>query len=330
MLIAPDTGRPAIRRPTTAFCVGLTHHRRFASTRRTTDLVPLPSQHTAMAKQNSTASPDRVLERAVDLVRRQCDLVPKVAVVLGSGLGGVADRIDAVATIPFDSLPGFAASTAAGHRGQLILGHIDGVAVVAMAGRLHRYEGHRRDAIVFPIQLMAQLGAETLIVSNAAGGIDPRLNVGDIVLIDSHIDWIHGGPNRTDTAVSGVLHRQPQIYDPQLMQWASDAAVADGFAMQRGTYLATTGPTYETRAEYRMMRRIGADLAGMSTVPETIAGASMGMRVLALSMVSNVANPDQPQAASHEEVLQAGRQAAGKLESVVRCIVSKHRNQTSG
>ncbi len=259
---------------------------------------------------------------AHQFIRTETDFVPKVAIILGSGLGGIADRIDRVLTIPFADIPGFAASTAGGHRGELILGNLQGERVVAMAGRLHRYEGHSRAQVALPVATMSALGATTLIVSNAAGGLNPDFSVGDLVVIRDHIDWLGGGPDGHVTSPAPVgVFRQDEVYCPVLGDAAVRSGLRHGFVVHHGTYLATLGPNYETRAEYRMMRRLGADLAGMSTVPEAITAARHGMKVLAVSMVSNVANPDAPQVADHAEVLAAGQLAGSKLERIVRDVL---------
>jgi purine-nucleoside phosphorylase len=240
---------------------------------------------------------------------------------LGSGLGGLADLIQQPIAIPYQDIPGFKRSSAKGHRGQLILGHLENTAVVAMAGRLHRYEGWTNDDIAFPIRLMAALGAERLIVSNAAGGVSPKLSVGDIVVIRDHINWMGGLSDRYQHVIAPCPIRQACLYDEAMSDVALSIAVNGSFNAWSGTYLATLGPTYETRSEYRMMRRIGADVVGMSTVPEVLAAAVLQMRILGLSMVTNVANPDVPVAANHTEVLQAGQAAAAKMEWIVRGVL---------
>lgn len=279
----------------------------------------LPSRHdTAVA-----------IERAVDAIRQFTTKKPTHAVILGSGLGGIAEKIQDAVRIDFADIPGFATSTAAGHQGQLILGQLQGKTLVTMAGRLHRYEGHPRAAVTFPVCVMNAMGATNLIVSNAAGGLNPDFRVGDLVVIRDHLDWLSGGPMAIQTSLSTEIpnreipNRGRPIYDEQLGDLAIDAGLRDNFVVHRGTYLATLGPNYETRAEYRMMRRLGADLAGMSTVPEAIQASELRMRVLALSMVSNVANPDAPEIANHEEVLQAGVAAAAKMEAIVRQVVAQ-------
>lgn len=257
------------------------------------------------------------------------------AVVLGSGLGSLADKIESPVAIPFGEIPGFARSTASGHRGQLIFGSLSGSPLVAMAGRLHRYEGWTNAQVAFPIQVMHALGARRLIASNAAGGVNPKLNVGDILVIRDHIDWLYQRPvdqlksDRIEAdqhmgASSSAMPRTRigQIYNDELAATALAAARSGGFTAVEGTYLATLGPTYETRAEYRMMRHIGADVVGMSTVPEVLVAAKCGLPVLALSIVSNVADPDRAIVADHAEVLEAGDAAAAKLERIVRRVVS--------
>lgn len=244
---------------------------------------------------------------------------PRAGIILGSGLGGLADEIANPLRIDYADLPGFAHTTASGHRGQLIFGTLDAVPIVAMAGRMHRYEGHDDERVTFPVRLMAAMGAATLIVSNAAGGLNPVLNVGDIVVIDDHID-LAKGVRPLFPSLPAVFDRVAsplRLYDSQLAQIALAAARAGDFAAILGTYIATLGPTYETRAEYRMMRKFGGDVVGMSTAPEVCVAATLGMRVLGLSMVSNVARPDQAQSTDHQEVLDAGQAAQSKLRKIV-------------
>ncbi|MCA9140686.1 MAG: purine-nucleoside phosphorylase, partial [Planctomycetales bacterium] len=253
------------------------------------------------------------------------------AIVLGSGLGSLADKIQSPIEIPFAQIRGFARSTAGGHRGQLIVGYLEGARVVAMAGRLHRYEGWTNRQVTFPIRVMHALGANRLIASNAAGGVNPRLRVGDIVVIKDHIDWLHptrrtrqtshrrsafGGSALQGESILGepilgepilrgtdefLVRRNGNVYDSAMASQGLAAARDGGFTAIEGTYLATLGPTYETRAEYRMMRRMGADVVGMSTVGEVLVAADLGMTVLALSVVSNVADPDRANVADHAE-----------------------------
>nr|WP_161501180.1 purine-nucleoside phosphorylase [Rhodopirellula sp. SM50] len=300
-------------------------------------------------------SPEAAVATAVAMLRESCGTDwddgndaarPTVtAIVLGSGLGALADKIESPVIVPFGEIPGFAPSTASGHRGQLVFGTLGGEPVIAMAGRLHRYEGWSNDQVTFPIRVMHGLGAKRLIASNAAGGVHPKLAVGDIVVLCDQINWLHARrqialgkqtvpkqtvPSEIGAAPAGLpigfpARRRGQIFDPQLVSLALAAAREGGFLAVPGTYLATLGPTYETRAEYRMMRRIGADVVGMSTAEEVLTAANLNMSVLALSIVSNVADPDRAKVADHAEVLEAGDAAAAKLEGIVRRILSGHR-----
>ena len=262
-----------------------------------------------------------MLDQAIELIRSRSTAIPSVAIVLGSGLGGLADRIEARQVIPFQQIPGMATTSAAGHRGELILGQLESVPIVAMAGRLHRYEGWSHTQAVYPIRLMAALGAGRLIVSNAAGGVNPQLRVGEIVVIRDHINLIPHCLPPTAKSNSPSLGRLGNVYDARMGQIALKAALNAGFAAREGTYLATLGPTYETRSEYRMMRRMGADVAGMSTVPEVLAAKEEEMRILGISMVSNVATPDIATKTDHQEVLEAGQAAETKMEAIVRAVV---------
>jgi len=261
------------------------------------------------------------LAAAVDFVRQRVDASPRVAIILGSGLGGLADRIKKATCIPYGEIPGFGTPSASGHRGQLILGELESSKVVAMAGRFHRYEGWSNDQVAFPVQLMSAIGAECLIASNAAGGVSPKLRVGDIFVIRDHINLIGGAAIGAQANHARWLVRHSDFYDSAMSRVALEVAIEEQFNAYEGTYLATLGPTYETRSEYRMMRRIGADVVGMSTVGEVLAAAQVKMRVLGLSMVSNVANPDRPMKTDHAEVLEAGRAAEVKMEAIVRGVL---------
>ena len=277
---------------------------------------------------------------------------PQVGIILGSGLGGLADQItDPLKTDPlkidYESIPGFVRSTAGGHRGQMIFGTLQSVPVVAMAGRFHRYEGWTNDQAAFPVEVMHAIGVSSLIVSNAAGGVSPKLAVGDIVILKDHLNWMGGtfgfnrnlsseASNGSGEASNGSCEAsngyseadvfggpdRGNTYDTDMAHAAQASAMQAGFTANFGTYLATLGPTYETRAEYRMMRQVGADVVGMSTVPEVLVAKSLGLRVLGLSMVSNVADPDRPIVADHEEVLMAGKAAGAKMETIVRGVLS--------
>lgn len=263
-------------------------------------------------------------DEAVAFISKQFDRNPKsdtTAIVLGSGLGGLADKIVSPVAISYHDIPGFARSTASGHKGQMIFGTLEGSDVIAMAGRFHRYEGWTIDEVAFPVHVMHALGARRLIVSNAAGGVNPKFRVGDIVVIRNHINLMTGISTCSEHPADLPVARRGEIYDTDLSASAIQTAVANNFTAHEGTYLATFGPTYETRAEYRMQRKIGADVAGMSTVPEVLAAADLGMPVLGLSLVTNVANPDLAIKADHGEVLEAGQAGAAKMEQIARRIL---------
>jgi purine-nucleoside phosphorylase len=219
----------------------------------------------------------------------------------------------------------------------LVAGQLDGCEVLAVDGRFHRYEGWSVPEIVFPVRVMAALGIRALIVSNAAGGIHSQFSIGDIMVIAGHIDLQFGAQRlrciscQPKEMGEGILQRGPTPYDPEFGDSAFCTARREGFAAYHGVYLATLGPNYETRAEYRMMRKLGADVVGMSTVPEVLEAQRLGIRVLAMSMISNLARPDTPAKASHEEVLAAGSIAEPKMTSIARDIarsfVSPNRGQ---
>ncbi len=256
-------------------------------------------------------------------------LCPRAAIILGSGLGGLTQSIEDALHIPFAEIPHFARSTAVGHRGELVLGLLAGVPVVAMAGRFHRYEGWTNEQVTFPVRVLAALGVNTLIVSNAAGGLRPHYSVGDIMVIRDHIQRMTLATSGRPAVASEPAELSPQHslarnsnpYCDRLSKLALQAGRKGDFMVHQGTYLATLGPTYETRAEYRMMRRIGADCVGMSTVPEVLQAQQEGLNVLALSMISNVARPDAVQETTHQEVLDAGRLAEPRMSYLVNFVL---------
>lgn len=281
-----------------------------------------------MADDRESRPTQKTLEAAEFLAAR-FDHRPQVAIILGSGLGNLIEHLVDPIAIDYQDIPHWQRTHAAGHQGKLVFGSLQSTPVVAMAGRFHRYEGWSNDTVCFPVRVLSAIGAQRLIVSNAAGAVNPRFDVGDIVVIHDHIDWIrghvsmhHDNDSSRSTPASDAPHRQPTPYDRQLCTLALRTARQEGFAAHPGTYLATLGPTYETRAEYRMMRRLGADVVGMSTVPEVLQAQRIGMRILALSMVSNVARPDAPELTSHDEVLDAARIAGPRMHAIVRQAVS--------
>ena len=264
-----------------------------------------------------------MLDDAVRRICEQTDLEPRIGVVLGSGLGGLADALDHRVEIPYGEIPGWPVSTAVGHAGVLVLGELDGVPVVLMRGRAHLYEGVGADRAVFGIRVLGRLGVETLVVTNAAGGIDEAYRPGLLVLISDHVN-LQGtsplvGPNDED--VGPRFPDMSDAYDPELRRMARDAAGRLGIELGEGVYAAWLGPQFETPAEIRLMRAVGADLAGMSTVPEVIAARHMGIRCLGISVVTNMAAGVLPEKIDHEAVLEVGARAAGSLTALLRELV---------
>lgn len=250
---------------------------------------------------------------------------PKVGIILGSGLGGLAQRIDDATPLPYAEVPHFPSSTAVGHAGRLMIGTLreTGRPVIALQGRFHLYEGWSARQAAFPVWVLKRLGIETLIVSNAAGGLNPHYAVGDVMLIEDHINFMFKNPllGVNDERLGPRFPDMSAPYDRELISLAEQAAWAAGFPCPRGVYVGMLGPTYETRAEYRMARRLGGDVAGMSTVPEVIAAAHCGMRVLGLSTITNACSPDQLGETTHEEVVAAAASAGDKLRAIVEAIV---------
>lgn len=260
---------------------------------------------------------------------------PKVAIVLGSGLGELAKHVEHQESIEYSDLPCFPRTHATGHAGKLITGFLAGLPVALMQGRSHRYEGFTDTELALPIHCLHGMGARTLIVTNAAGGLNTRFRVGELMLIDQHIDLLWTTPHartvghrtysiQCDSRPQGlsVPLRFPSPYDYDLMERARRVARRENIELHQGTYLSTLGPTYETRSEYRMFRTFGADAVGMSTVPEVVAARELEMRVLAFSVITNVASTDLPTTTSHEEVVDVGNMAGPRLMKIVCGVLS--------
>jgi purine-nucleoside phosphorylase len=260
------------------------------------------------------------LDEAVARIRRETDLEPRVGVVLGSGLGGLADELEERVEIPYAGIPGWPASTAVGHAGVLVLGVIGGVPLAVLKGRAHLYEGISADRAVFAIRVLSRLGARTLLVTNAAGAIDESYRPGQLVLISDHVN-LQGtsplvGPN--DDSLGPRFPDMSDAYDPELRAAAREAAGRLGLEVAEGVYAAWLGPQFETPAEIRFIRAIGADLVGMSTVPEVIAARHLGLRCLGISVVTNMAAGVGEGKLGHEEVLAVGAEAQPRLTALLR------------
>ena len=248
----------------------------------------------------------------------QWDSDPTVGIILGTGSGEIADSITADVKIPYGDVPHLPTSTAIGHKGQFVCGRLAGANVIAMQGRFHLYEGYDVDLATLPVHVMAAMGVKRLFISNAAGGVNPNWQVGDVMMINSHIDFMY----RSTAAMgqcneSGRPRRRSDQYDTEMIQQAFAHARSADFPLYQGVYASMLGPNYETRAEYRYLKKIGADAVGMSTVPEVAVAACYGLQVMAMSIITNVAKPDVLEETSGEEVVDAGVIAAPKLKSIV-------------
>ena len=266
----------------------------------------------------------RKVAQVVAAIRLHWSEQPRVGLVLGSGLGSLANRIIDPVAIDYTDLPHFAQATALGHEGRLVCGWLRGYPVIAMQGRLHGYEGHPADRIAFPIRVMRALGIERLLVSNAAGGLNPQYQVGEIMVIDDHLNLTFRNP-LVGANNSQLEPRWPDMsspYDAELVVQAQTIARQQGFVCHRGVYVAMLGPTYETRAEYRMLRRLGGDVVGMSTAAEVIVAAQLGLRVLGLSTVTNVCSPDQLDKTTGEAVVAAAESASEKVRTIIEGIIA--------
>ncbi|HKP51912.1 MAG TPA: purine-nucleoside phosphorylase [Chloroflexia bacterium] len=253
---------------------------------------------------------------------------PQVGVILGSGLGALAGEVEALASIPYSDIPGFAQSSVIGHVGRLVLGTLEGTRVAVMQGRLHFYEGYDLQQVAFPVRVMRALGVDTLVVTNAAGGLNPDFRAGDFMLIEDHINMLgwggHNpliGPNDPDLGPRFPAMNPP--YDPELLQLAQSAADDCNIPVRRGVYIVVAGPNYETRAELRLLRQWGADAVGMSTVPETLVAVHGGMKVVGISNITNMALADSDEPVNHEEVLTVAEESRPRFVKLMRALVSK-------
>ncbi len=264
------------------------------------------------------------IQETVAFLRERVTRAPAAVLVLGSGLGGLADEIGDVVRIPYGEIPGFPRSTVAGHAGALVAGTWEGVEVVAMQGRFHLYEGWDGAAVALPIRALRAIGAETLLLTNAAGGVRAGLKPGDLMLIEDHINLMGRNP-LVGPVLEGEL-RFPDMtvsYDAGFRAVAREVAAEMGFELAEGVYAAVLGPSYETPAEIRMLGRLGADAVGMSTVPEVIVARALGMRVLALSCITNLAAGLGQETLSHDEVMEVGARVRDRLAGLVRGVLPR-------
>jgi purine-nucleoside phosphorylase len=250
---------------------------------------------------------------------------PDVAIVLGTGLGALGAAIDVAASVAYEDIPGFPLSTVESHTGRLLFGTLGGRRVVAMQGRFHRYEGYSLQQVTFPVRVLHALGARTLVVSNACGGMRADWNAGDVMLITDHLNLLGDSPliGVNDAALGPRFPDMSTPYDAGLCAMARAVAAAQGITMREGVYAAVAGPNLETRAEYRMLRTLGADVVGMSTVPEVIVAAHAGMRVLGFSIVTDMCLPDALEPATLDAILAVARGAEPRLTALVRGVMER-------
>jgi purine-nucleoside phosphorylase len=260
------------------------------------------------------------VEDAVASIRERSDVEPSVGVILGSGLGGLADEVEGRVEIPYSEIPGWPASTAVGHAGVLALGVVGDVPVAVLRGRAHLYEGVGADRAVYGVRVLGRLGIGTLVVTNAAGAVNESFRPGQLVLISDHVNLLGTSPlvGPNDEELGPRFPDRSDAYDPGLRAAAREAATRLGIEVGEGVYAAWLGPQFETPAEIRFMRAIGGDLAGMSTVPEVIAARHLGIRCLGISVVTNMAAGVTDGKLGHEEVLQVGAEAQPRLTALLR------------
>jgi purine-nucleoside phosphorylase len=263
-------------------------------------------------------------EEAVKYLKKQYSETPQVGIVLGSGLGSFVNEIDIEKEVDYEDIPNFPLSTVEGHKGKLIFGMLAGKSVVAMAGRFHYYEGYDAQDVVFPVRVMKMLGIETLLLSNAAGGVNTDYQVGDLMIIKDHISFFTPNP-LVGKNFSEWGPRFPDMSEPysrELIQKAKRIAADNLFDVKEGVYVAVTGPTFETRAEYKMIHILGGDVVGMSTVQESIVANHMGLQVFAISVVTDVGIREEENRITHEEVLHAAKLAEPKLATIFKELVA--------
>jgi len=264
-------------------------------------------------------------EHAARTIRARTALDPRIAVVLGSGLGAFADEFEEAARIPYSDIPGFAASTVAGHAGSLVIGRVGPVPVVAMQGRVHFYEGYSLEEVTFPIRTFKLLGIETLLLTNAAGGINVQLSEGTLMIISDHLNLMGVNPLRgpNDERFGPRFPDMTEVYSRELQETVVEEASALGIEVRRGIYAALSGPSYETPAEIHMLRSFGVDAIGMSTVPEAIVARHMGMKVLGISCITNMAAGISDSPINHEEVIETGNRVRATFTLLLRRIIGR-------
>ena len=262
-------------------------------------------------------------EHATRVIRARTTVEPRIAVVLGSGLGGFADDFEEAVVIPYDDIPGFVRSTAQGHAGRLVIGKVDGIPVLAMQGRLHYYEGYSLEEVTFPIRVFGLLGIKTVVLTNASGGINVEFTEGALMVITDHVNLMGVNPLRgpNDERFGPRFPDMSAVYSPELQELVVDEARAIGVEVRRGIYGGLAGPSYETPAEIHLLRNLGADAVGMSTVPEAIVARHMSLEVLGISCITNMAAGIGDEPINHDDVMAAGDRVRGIFTELLRRVI---------
>lgn len=265
------------------------------------------------------------IAKTADFIRSKTQLRPQIAIVLGTGLGGLVNEIEIVDSIPYNEIPNFPVSTVKGHQGRLIFGRLSGKDVVAMQGRFHFYEGYTMQEVTFPFRVFKNLGIEILLLSNAAGGMNKDFKVGDIMFINDHINLMGTNPliGKNYDELGPRFPDFSEPYDHKLLETALGAANDLNIPVHQGVYVAMSGPTFETPAEYRYVRIIGGDAVGMSTVPEAIVARHSSMKVFAVSIITDLGGMDEVVAVSHEEVIEAANKAEPKMTAIIKELLKR-------
>jgi purine-nucleoside phosphorylase len=279
-----------------------------------------------------TTTPSELLAQLADAekyVLGKTPLRPQIGLILGSGLGAFAHSLDKQTSIPYRDVPHVSASTAVGHKGELVVGTSHGVPVAVMAGRVHYYEGYTMSQVVFPVRVLAKLGVKILVVTNAAGSVNVNYKPGELMVLEDHINMMGTNPmiGRNEDTLGQRFFDMTEPYDPKLREIAEKACWKVGVTVRKGVYIALSGPSYETPAEIRMCRTLGADAVGMSTVPEVIAARHMGLRVLGISCITNMAAGVLKKKLDHNEVLEVGERVKHSLMDVLGTIIQESAKQ---
>lgn len=265
------------------------------------------------------------INEALQYIQSKSNIAPEIGIILGTGLGGLADEIDASHFIPYGEIPHFPVSTVESHEGKLLFGNLGGKKVVAMQGRFHFYEGYSMKQITFPVRVMKKLGVHTLLISNAAGGMNPEFKRGDLMIITDHINLLGDnpliGPNLDEFGPRFPDMSEP--YSKELFALAENVALKNNINIQKGVFVAVSGPNLETRAEYRFLRTIGADVVGMSTVPENIVAVHSGIKVLGISVVTDECFPDKLQPVNVQEIIETAQQTEPKLTLIMKKVIEQ-------